>query len=69
MVQFILVSNMVMILVVHRYNMLVGRGKNKGDVIQADQVLHGNRIPGELGIVVVGGDAEMKYVVAALCQH
>jgi hypothetical protein len=41
--------------------MLVDRGENKGDVIQADQVLHDNRIPGKLGIVVViGGDADVN---------
>jgi hypothetical protein len=41
--------------------MLVDRGENKGDVIQADQVLHDNRLPGQLGIVVViGGEADMN---------
>ena len=52
---------MVTIQVVHRYIILVDRGENKGDVIQADQVLRSNRIPGQLGIVVViGGDADMN---------
>ena len=51
---------MVMIQVVDHCNM-VERAENKGDVIQADQVLHGNRIPGQLGIfVVIGGDADMN---------
>jgi hypothetical protein len=31
-------------------NMLVDRGKNKGYVIQADQVWFGNRVPGHGGI-------------------
>jgi hypothetical protein len=42
----------------HSLNMLVDRGESQDDVIQADQVLRGNRIPGQLGIfVVIGGDA------------
>ena len=49
---------MFMIQVVHRCNMLVDRGKNTGDVIEADQVLHDNRIPGHLGIFVIGRDAD-----------
>jgi hypothetical protein len=41
--------------------MLVDRGESKDDVIQANQVLRGNRIPGQLGIfVVIGGDADMN---------
>ena len=52
---------MVMIQAVHRCNMLMVRSENKGDVIQADQVLHDNRIPWQLGIVVViGGEADMN---------
>jgi hypothetical protein len=50
---------MVMIQVVLHYIILVDRAENKGDVVQADQVLHGNRTPGQLGIfVVIGGDAD-----------
>jgi hypothetical protein len=50
-----------LIQVVLRYITLVDRVENKGDVIQADQVLHGNRIPGQLGIfVAIGGDANMN---------
>ena len=38
--------------------MLVDRGESKDDVIQADQVLRGNRIPGHVGIFyVIGRDA------------
>ena len=52
---------MVMIQVVLHYFILVDRGENTGDVIQADQVLHCNRIPGQLGIfVVIGRDADMN---------
>jgi hypothetical protein len=41
--------------------MLVKRAENKGDVIQADQVLHANCIPGQLSIfVVLCGDADMN---------
>ena len=50
---------MVVIQVVLHHSMLVDRGENKGDVIQADQVLH-NCIPEQLGIIVIGGDAEMN---------
>ena len=52
---------MVMIQVVLHCIILVDRGENKGDVVQADQVLHGNRTPGQLGIfVVIGGDADVN---------
>ena len=52
---------MVMIQVVHHYNMVVDRSENKGDVIQANQVLNGSGMPGQLGIVVViGGNADMN---------
>jgi hypothetical protein len=52
---------MAMIQVVDHCNMLVNRSENKGDVIQADQVLHGNRIPGQLGYdVVIGGVADVN---------
>jgi hypothetical protein len=47
-----------MIQVVLHYIILVDRGENTGDVIQADQVLHDNRIPGHPGIFVIGGDAD-----------
>jgi hypothetical protein len=50
-----------MIQVVLHHIMLVDRGQNKCDVSEADQVLHDNLIPGQLGIfVVLGGDADMN---------
>jgi hypothetical protein len=52
---------MVMIQVVLHYIILVDRAEDKGDVTETDQVLRGNRIPGQLGIfVVIGGDADMN---------
>jgi hypothetical protein len=51
---------MVMIQVVHHYNMVVDRSENKGEVIQADQVVNGNGLPGQVGSVVIGGDADMN---------
>ena len=53
------VSNTVMLQVVLHCNMLLDRGEK--EVIQADQVLHGNRIPGHPGIgAVIHGDADMN---------
>jgi hypothetical protein len=43
---------MVMMQVVLHCITLVDRAENEGDVIQADQLLHGNSIPGQLGIIV-----------------
>ena len=44
---------MVMMQVVLHCIMLVDRSQNTGDVSEADQVLHDNRTPGQLGVVVV----------------
>ena len=50
-----------MIQVVLHCIILVDRAENKGDIIETDQVLRGNCIPGQLGIfVVIGGDAYMN---------
>ena len=52
---------MVMNQVVLHCIILVDTAVNKGDAIQADQVLRRNRIPGKLGIfVVIGGDADVN---------
>jgi hypothetical protein len=51
---------MIMIQVVLRFIIVVDRGESKGDVIQADQVLRGNRTPGQLSIFVIGGDADVN---------
>jgi hypothetical protein len=42
---------MVMIQAVHHCSMLVDKGENKRDVIQADQVLRDNHIPGHLLLI------------------